>query len=30
MKHCISHAINDGEGDLAIEELLEFMKHFSK
>ncbi|HZW67625.1 MAG TPA: metal-sensing transcriptional repressor [Pseudogracilibacillus sp.] len=30
MKHCISHAINDGNGDLAIEELLEVMKHFSK
>lgn len=30
MKHCISHAINDGDGDLAIEELLEVMKHFSK
>ena len=30
MKHCISHAVNDGEGELAIEELLEVMKHFSK
>ncbi len=30
MKHCISHAINDSEGELAIEELLEVMKHFSK
>ncbi|MBO1001308.1 metal-sensitive transcriptional regulator [Pseudogracilibacillus auburnensis] len=30
MKHCISHAIKEGEGDLAIEELLEVMKHHSK
>lgn len=30
MKYCISHAINDGEGELAIEELLEVMKHVSK
>src|SRR5699024_3573131 len=30
MKHCVSNAVNDGEGDLAIEELLEVMKHFSK
>jgi len=30
MKYCITHAINDGEGELATEELLEVMKHFSK
>lgn len=30
MNHCISHAINDGEGELAIEELLEVMKHVFK
>src|SRR5690625_110849 len=30
MKHCINHAIIDGEGDSAIEELLEVMKQFSK
>src|SRR5690625_4863248 len=30
MKHCISHAINDGEGELAIDEFIEVMKHFSK
>src|SRR5699024_141712 len=30
MKHCISHAINDGAGELAIDELIEVMKHFSK
>jgi len=30
MKHCVHHAIHDGEGDKAIEELVEVMKHFSK
>src|SRR5690625_2070245 len=30
MNHCISHAVKDGEGESAIEELLEVMKHFSK
>lgn len=30
MKHCVGHAINDGEGDLAIEELIKVMEHFSK
>lgn len=30
MKHCISHAVKDGEGESAIEELLDVMKHISK
>jgi len=30
MKHCVHHAIHDGEGDKAIDELVEVMKHFSK
>lgn len=30
MKHCISHAVKDGEGEVAIEELLDVMKHISK
>src|SRR5699024_12741725 len=30
MKHCISHAVKDGEGELAIDELLDVMKHISK
>ncbi len=30
MKHCIGHAVKDGEGELAIEELLDVMKHISK
>src|SRR5699024_8722810 len=30
MKHCITHAVNDGAGDLAIEELLEVLKQVSK
>src|SRR5690625_3833667 len=30
MKHCINHAISDGEGEMAIDELLHVMKHFSK
>ncbi|HLQ71894.1 MAG TPA: metal-sensitive transcriptional regulator [Bacillota bacterium] len=29
-KHCVKHAVNYGEGDAAINELLEVMKHFSK
>src|SRR5699024_7797056 len=30
MKHCIMHAIGNGEEDSAVEELLEVMKHLSK
>lgn len=30
MKHCVSQAVSDGDGDKAMEELLEVMKHFSK
>ncbi|MFD2133968.1 metal-sensitive transcriptional regulator [Pseudogracilibacillus auburnensis] len=30
MKHCVHRAINDGEGENVIDELLEIMKHFSK
>lgn len=30
MKHCVSHAVKSGEGNEAIEELIEVMKHFSK
>lgn len=30
MKHCISHAIEDGEGEAAIEELMAVMKHYTK
>lgn len=30
MKHCVKKAINSGDGDEAITELLEVMKHFSK
>lgn len=29
-KHCVAHAVESGEGDAAIDELLEVMKHFSK
>lgn len=29
-KHCVSHAMTSGDGDAAIEELLDIMKHFSK
>jgi DNA-binding FrmR family transcriptional regulator len=29
-KHCVSSAVTSGEGDEAIEELLEVMKQFSK
>lgn len=30
MKHCVAKAMDSGDGDQAIEELLEVMKHFSK
>lgn len=30
MKHCVTHAVASKEGDQAIEELIEVMKHFSK
>lgn len=30
MEHCVSHAVKSGEGDEAIKELMEVMKHFSK
>ncbi|ALX47253.1 metal-sensitive transcriptional regulator [Lentibacillus amyloliquefaciens] len=30
MKHCVSDAVNSGEGDEAIEELMAVMKQFSK
>lgn len=30
MKHCVAKAMESGDGDEAIEELLEVMKHFSK
>ncbi|MEC5424872.1 metal-sensing transcriptional repressor [Virgibacillus sp. C22-A2] len=29
-KHCVSHAVKSGEGDAAIEELMDVMKQFSK
>src|SRR5690625_2509469 len=29
-KHCVSQAVQSGEGNDAIEELIEVMKHFSK
>src|SRR5699024_9877373 len=29
MDHCVSHAIESGDGDKAIDELLEVMEHFS-
>ncbi|TFJ92764.1 metal-sensing transcriptional repressor [Lentibacillus salicampi] len=29
-KHCVSHAVKSGEGEPAIDELLEIMKQFSK
>jgi len=29
-KHCVSHAIKSGEGEVAIDELLDVIKHFSK
>jgi DNA-binding FrmR family transcriptional regulator len=30
MKHCVSHAIREGEGEGTIEELLAVMKQFAK
>lgn len=30
MNHCVRHAVNSGDGNEAISELLEVMKHFSK
>lgn len=30
MKHCVTHALETGDGERAIEELLDVMKHFSK
>lgn len=29
-KHCVSHAVKSGEGNEAIDELMEVMKQFSK
>ncbi|MGY0693943.1 metal-sensing transcriptional repressor [Virgibacillus sp. FSP13] len=29
-KHCVTHAVKSGEGDAAIDELMDIMKHFSK
>ena len=30
MKHCVSHAVQDGEGESAIDELLDVLKHVAK
>lgn len=30
LKHCVTHALNTGDGEHAIEELIDVMKHFSK
>lgn len=30
MKHCVSHAVQSGEGNEAIDELMDVMKQFSK
>lgn len=30
LKHCVTHALQTGDGDHAIEELLDIMKHYSK
>lgn len=30
MEHCVTHAIQEGSGDDAIQELMEVMKHLSK
>lgn len=30
MKHCVSDAVKTGEGEAAIDELIDVMKHFSK
>jgi len=29
-KHCVSHAVKSGDGDAAIDELMDILKHFSK
>lgn len=29
-KHCVSHAVKEGKGEEAIDELMDIMKHFSK
>ncbi|HLR09397.1 MAG TPA: metal-sensing transcriptional repressor [Bacillota bacterium] len=29
-KYCVSHAVRSGEGEEAIDELMDIMKHFSK
>lgn len=30
LKHCVTHALKSGDGDHAIEELLDVMKHYAK
>ena len=30
MKHCVSDAVHSGEGEAAVDELIQIMKHFSK
>ncbi|WP_188384803.1 metal-sensing transcriptional repressor [Ornithinibacillus halotolerans] len=30
MKHCVTDAVQSGQGEEAIDELMEIMKHFSK
>lgn len=30
MKHCVHHAIKTGDGEQAIDELIEVMKHYAK
>ncbi len=30
MKHCVSHALEAGEGEETIDELIDVMKHFAK
>lgn len=30
LKHCVNHALQSGDGEQAIDELLEVFKHFSK
>lgn len=30
LKHCVTHALETGDGNHAIDELLDVMKHFSK
>lgn len=29
-KHCVAHAVKSGEGEVAIDELMDILKHFSK